>query len=131
MPTTPLTIWFGAFRSLPEVRVGSKVSLVDDYNASLQRLAATTDDNVKDAVDRAKTQLERIRAAVAKYESDIETGPKALCFYDGIDSTAEIGTRRDESGTFYSFSRCHCGVVTCERGTIDEATKALEAHRAR
>jgi len=113
------------------VRMGSKVSLVDDYTASLQRLAATTDDAVRDAVTRAKTQLDRIRAAVAQYESNVEAGPKALCFYEGLDSTAEVSTRRDESGAFYSFSRCHCGATTCERGTLVEATTALDDHRNR
>ncbi len=111
--------------------MGSKVALVDDYTASLQRLAGTTDDTVKDAVTRAKTQLARIRAAVAAYETNVEAGPKAMCFYEGLDSTAEVGTRRDESGSFYSFSRCHCGVTTCERGTLVEATAALDDHRNR
>jgi hypothetical protein len=107
------------------------VSLVDDFNTSLQRLADTADAGVKDAVERAKVHLDRVRAAVDRYEADVLSGPKALCLYDGIDSTAEISTRRDESGTFFGFSRCHCGVTTCERGTLDEAAQALEDHRNR
>jgi hypothetical protein len=58
-----------------------------------------------------------------------------LCDYDGPDTTAVVTDTYDRGepaawvpGTYYS--RCHCGKVTCESGTYDEALEALEDHRA-
>lgn len=53
-----------------------------------------------------------------------------LCNYSGMDSTAEISNRHDPNGDVYAYSRCHCGEVTCERGTPEQAAQALADHRA-
>jgi len=52
-----------------------------------------------------------------------------LCNYTGLDSTAVISNQADEHGDVYAYSRCHCGEVTCDRGTPQEATQALADHR--
>jgi hypothetical protein len=59
-----------------------------------------------------------------------------LCNYEGADTTAVLTDTYDRAnpdawvpGTYYS--RCHCGTVTCDSGTFDDAVAALESHRAR
>lgn len=103
------------------------MNLLDESTASLERLASATQvPAVREAVDRAKRSLGQIRDAVAQHDANTVVD---LCSYDGMDSTAEISNRVDEGGNVYAYSRCHCGVVTCERGTPDEAAQALDAHR--
>ena len=58
-----------------------------------------------------------------------------LCNYGGADSTAVLTDTSmaleivgDVEPTYYS--RCHCGEVTCKRGTYEEAANALDEHRA-
>lgn len=55
----------------------------------------------------------------------MSTPTPELCHYTGSDTTARL-TENDD-GTWYS--RCHCGTVTCEAGTYDEALTALTSHR--
>lgn len=54
------------------------------------------------------------------------TPSQEACWYDGTDTTAGIWSNDDD--TFRS--RCHCGTVTCESGTMEQAAAALDAHRA-
>lgn len=49
-----------------------------------------------------------------------------LCAYEGMDTTAAVGSNDDGSW----FARCHCGELACESGTYDEAIQALDAHRS-
>lgn len=55
--------------------------------------------------------------------------PNELCNYGGYEDNAATVEAHDDGGTWYS--RCHCGVITCEAGTFEEAAQALIDHRAR
>lgn len=58
------------------------------------------------------------------------TDTTELCNYTGMDSTAVIASRPGDNGAVHAYSRCHCGEVTCERGTPEQADQALADHRA-